>query len=180
MLCEKCKERPATVHYTEIVNNQKREMHLCEVCAREEGMGSFGFFPQLDLHNFLAGILEPEPAGIKVRPSAVRCPACNLTEREFAAQGLLGCGECYNHFGTRLEPVLRRIHGAATHVGKKPARTAPASCRRTAGQDAGAEEIARLKAELAEAVAREEFERAAELRDRIRALEQKHPEQKHK
>ncbi|MGQ9754967.1 MAG: UvrB/UvrC motif-containing protein, partial [Desulfotomaculales bacterium] len=74
----------------------------------------------------------------------------------------------------------RRIHGAATHVGKKPARTATASCRRTAGQDAGAEEIARLKAELAEAVAREEFERAAELRDRIRALEQKHPEQKHK
>ncbi|MGQ9755924.1 MAG: hypothetical protein ACUVRF_08205, partial [Desulfotomaculales bacterium] len=149
MLCEKCKERPATVHYTEIVNNQKREMHLCEVCAREEGMGSFGFFPQLDLHNFLAGILEPEPAGIKVRPSAVRCPACNLTEREFAAQGLLGCGECYNHFGTRLEPVLRRIHGAATHVGKKPARTAPAAGRGPAGRAAGGAGRGRGEAGLA-------------------------------
>lgn len=168
MLCEKCKERPATVHYTEIVNNQKREMHLCEVCAREEGVGTFGFFPQLDLHNFLAGILEPEPTGLKVRPAEVRCPACGLTEGEFAAQGLLGCGECYNHFTARLEPVLRRIHGATRHVGKTPAKAVAVQGR----QATRADEIERLKAELAEAVAREEFERAAELRDRIRTLEQ--------
>lgn len=169
MLCEKCRERPATVHYTEIVNNQKREMHLCEVCAGKEGIGTFSFFPQVDLHNFLAGILEPGPAGVKLRPTQTSCPVCGLTESEFASQGLLGCGECYRHFGARLEPVLRRIHGATRHVGKAPRVAMPAARRRAAEAD----EIARLKAELEEAVAREEFERAAELRDRIRALEQK-------
>jgi protein arginine kinase activator len=155
------------VHYTEIVNNQKREMHLCEVCAAEEGVGTFNLFPQVDLHNFLAGILQPGPAGVKVRP-VQKCPACGLTEGEFTAQGLLGCGECYNHFGARLEPVLRRIHGATRHVGKTPVTKASPAARRKA---TAADEIARLKAELEEAVAREEFERAAELRDRIRALE---------
>ncbi len=58
MQCERCNERPATVHLTEITNGQKQETHLCEVCAKEIQLQGFGLLPQMNLHNFLAGLLN--------------------------------------------------------------------------------------------------------------------------
>ncbi|RDV84749.1 UvrB/UvrC motif-containing protein [Ammonifex thiophilus] len=161
MLCERCHKRPATVHYTEIVNNQKKELHLCEECAREMGV-SFGFPPQFPFHSLLSGLFFP--AGEEVEAEReVRCPRCGLTEREFAARGLLGCPQCYSALRPAVEQVLRRVHGVARHTGKAPRRQKEVVGKLT--------EIERLRRELAEAVRREEYERAAELRDRIRELE---------
>ncbi|SHJ51917.1 UvrB/UvrC motif-containing protein [Desulfofundulus thermosubterraneus] len=167
MECERCHQRPATVHLTEIINNEKRTMRLCEQCARELQAQAMGFFPQINLHNFLAGLLHNEfgfpTTGPTVAPAGARCEACGLTEAQFARQGLLGCGECYRYFGPRLEPVFRRIHGNTCHTGKVP--------ERTGGKVRVINRIERLKAQLREAISREEFERAAELRDTIRELE---------
>lgn len=165
MECERCHQRPATVHVTQIVNGDKRTMRLCEECAREIQVGTMGFFPQIDFHNFLSGLLHEFgfPTGPAVVTAGARCGACGLTEERFARQGLLGCGECYRYFGPRLEPVLRRIHGHTRHVGKVP--------ERTGGRMRLKNRLERLKAELQAAVSREEFERAAELRDKIRELE---------
>ncbi|WP_027356997.1 UvrB/UvrC motif-containing protein [Desulfofundulus thermocisternus] len=167
MECERCHQRPATVHWTEIINNEKRTMRLCEQCARELQAQAMGFFPQINLHNFLAGLLHNEfgfpTTGPAMAPAGARCEACGLTEAQFARQGLLGCGECYRYFGPRLEPVFRRIHGNTRHTGKVP--------ERTGGKMRVINRLERLKAQLREAVSREEFERAAELRDAIRELE---------
>ncbi|MBO8129335.1 MAG: UvrB/UvrC motif-containing protein [Peptococcaceae bacterium] len=163
MLCEKCQERNATVHYTEIVNGQKREMHLCEECAREEQVGSFSFSPQLNLHHFLAGLMGPETGRTFIPGNQLQCRACGLTEREFRRTGLLGCAECYEQFSSWLKPLLRRIHGTVRHTGKIP--------ERTGGQSKQRRELQRLKQELQAAVSQERFEEAAKLRDRIRELE---------
>lgn len=162
VLCERCNKRPATVHYTEITNNKKQELHLCEECARETGVGSF-MMPQLVLHDFLGGLFQQEPQAL-VEPVSRECPRCGLREREFARRGLLGCSDCYAVFRPAVDQVLRRIHGTVKHTGKLPRRT---------GKKTGVQrELKRLRQELEAAVRREEYEKAAELRDRIRELEQ--------
>ncbi len=165
MYCEECQKRPATVHFTQIVNNKKTELHLCEECARhhQEFPFSFNFEPNFSIHKFLAGLLD----GVPVEVPAVetpQCPNCGLTYGQFGQIGRFGCSECYRAFGRGLEPLIRRVQGNDRHTGKVP--------RRAGGKLSFKREIEKLRAELQEAVRQEAYERAAELRDRIRRLEQ--------
>lgn len=165
MNCERCQERPAVVHLTEIINNKKRTLHLCEQCAREVQAESFGLIPQMNLHNLLASFFSNQIAA-PFNSNIVqgeKCPNCGLTEAQFAQRGLLGCGDCYRQFGPRLNPVFRRIHGNARHTGKVP--------ERTGGRVKLAKDVERMKLRLREVIGREEFEEAARLRDEIRKLE---------
>ncbi|MDA8336510.1 MAG: UvrB/UvrC motif-containing protein [Peptococcaceae bacterium] len=165
MLCERCQERPATVHITEIMNSQTRKIHLCEQCARDLQAQSFGFLPQFEIHNFLAGLLGMGPGTAKSeeRTEQAACPDCGLREGQFAQNGLLGCGNCYSAFYEQMQPLVKRIHGHDRHTGKVP--------ERTGGYARLIQQVERLKEELRQAVAREEFEAAAGLRDRIKELE---------
>lgn len=163
MLCERCQQNPASVHVTQIINNQKTELHLCQECARElEPQWHWDF----SLPKFLAGLLNYEPSlGVSLEQESSRCGECGLTFSQFQQSGRLGCPECYRYFAKRLEPLIRRLHGSNHHRGKVP--------RRAGGNLRLMREIERLRLELQELVAREEFERAAQIRDRIRELEAK-------
>lgn len=172
MKCERCQERPATVHVTKIINNEKTEMHLCEVCAQKTGseMG-FLFEPDFSFHNLLAGLLESElglqnkAVGSSIAAQREKCPSCGLTFSDFRQIGRLGCSECYKGFGPNLDPLLRRIHGYTVHTGKAP--------KRTGGEVRVRKEIEGLRRKLKEAVKREAYEEAAKIRDQIRAKENK-------
>lgn len=164
MLCQECRKRPATVHITRIINGRKTEMDLCEQCARDKGELEFFIEPQFPLQSFLAGLLEQQMAKPALQPDEdVRCSNCGLTYQEFARSGRLGCSHCYDEFGGRLEPVLRRIHGSPRHTGKLPARSGGAIKLR--------QNLQNLREALARAVQAENFEEAARLRDEIRRLE---------
>ena len=166
MLCERCQERPATVHYTEVINNKQRKMNLCEICAGQVQAEGFGFLPQIGLHNFLAGFLSQMPGMQQFAPPAeegAKCDVCNMPESLLAQKGLLGCGDCYRHFGQRLDPLMKRIHGSCNHIGKVPVRTG--------GRIRFVRQIEELRGQLRDAVAAEKFEQAANLRDRIKELE---------
>lgn len=172
MRCEECGQRPASVHITKIVNNEKSERHLCDECARvyQEGlnvMGGLGIDPGFSLHKFLASLLSHEP-GHHIGPGrmvekAALCPGCGLTYDQFKETGRLGCEACYQSFSGQLMPLVRRLHGSAKHAGKVPGRAA--------GWLRLKQDIERMRQQLQEAVSREEFEKAAQLRDRIRELE---------
>lgn len=153
--------RKATVHLTQIVNGKKTERHLCAQCAHRHE-NEFLLEPQFSIHNLLAGLLEgwQPPAGAA---QDLRCSRCGLRYREFARTGLLGCSQCYEEFKDQLEPVLRRIQGQVRHTGKVPACAGP--------QVHLGRRLEQLRTRLREAVAREEYEQAAKLRDEIRALE---------
>jgi len=168
MLCEHCREREAVIHLTQIQNSQVTTLHLCEPCAAEKGVETGtppGKFP---LHDFLATLgkssTEPAEAG-----ADVPCPACGATLQDFRQTGRLGCAECYRAFDGPLRDLLRRLHGSAVHVGERYALSAsgepvPAPAPAVAG-------LSDLKERLRRAIETEDFELAAELRDRIRVLE---------
>lgn len=164
MICENCKERPATVHITKISNGEKRESNLCEVCAHAQHLGVLTQPPSV--FDFLSGLFSGETWGQPVTtafPEVIKCDNCGISYQEFAGSGLLGCSKCYDQFSEPLDKVLRRIHGATRHTGKVP--------ERRGGSIKLTKELDNLRSQLQQAVAREEFEQAAGLRDRIKGLE---------
>lgn len=168
MLCQDCQKRPATVHVTQIVNDEKNEQHLCEQCAREKGEFQFDAQPPFSIHNLLTGLMnmDAQPAGQVIGyPTKIQCENCGLTYAQFGQIGRFGCSRCYTTFGERLLPLMRRIHGSTQHVGKVPARAGGAIKLRRSIDD--------MRGQLQNLIAREEFEQAAQLRDKIRQLEAK-------
>lgn len=157
--CERC-EREATVHLTEIANGEKIEKHLCEECAAAEGITVKA---QVPLAKLLEGLAMQSAAEKEL--SALKCEMCGITFNEFRQQHLLGCPNDYKAFESVLAGLLERAHeGASMHAGKVPANAA--ADERKAG------ELLRLRSQLREAVTREQYERAAGLRDTIKKLEE--------
>lgn len=171
MLCPECGKRPATLHYTKIVNGDKTEFHLCEVCAQEKGEYMPGFENGFSFHQLLSGLLNFEPSTsdlnshATLKPQMLRCPTCGLTYSQFSKIGRFGCADCYQSFRDRLDPLFRRVHGHSQHRGKIP--------ERTKGELRIRRQLEKLKEELALKVRAEEFEEAARLRDQIRSLSEK-------
>jgi len=165
MLCDICKKNPATVHLTEIVDDQMTELHLCEECARHK---SAAMEQQFGLSDLLAGMADFGSQAKDEEPVSAKCPNCNLTYADFKKMGRLGCGECYNAFRKYLAPLLKRIHGSNKHVGKSPAVKEKAASRNgSARRKPGLDE---LKAQMQSAIQREDFEEAARLRDQIKKI----------
>jgi len=163
MKCEVCGEREASVHYKEMMNDQIRELHLCERCAEERGFGSSPG-EDFSISDLLGSMAEDESAEVQAKGGAIVCPRCGLTYPEFKASGRLGCSDCYLAFRLPLIPLLRRIHGSDRHAGKLPHGTGEAHRRM--------QEIRMMKRRLERCVEREAFEEAADLRDRIRGMEE--------
>ncbi|MDD4602152.1 MAG: hypothetical protein PHQ46_14085, partial [Negativicutes bacterium] len=83
MLCDECKKRPACMHITKIVNDQKVEKHLCEQCAQEHGHMNFSFDNNFSVHDFLKGIFKNSPSDGGASQVESACPQCGMTYRDF-------------------------------------------------------------------------------------------------
>ncbi len=167
MFCQECGKRPATLHFTKIVNGAKTEFHFCESCAREKGEGIPGTPNSFSIHSLLSGLLDFETIGSttpsSIPPAPIRCDECGLTYAQFSKIGRFGCSSCYKEFEEKLDPLLKRVHGSTVHSGKIPKRSGvQMQCKR---------EIEQFRREMHTYIEHEEFEKAAELRDRIRELE---------
>lgn len=169
MFCQECGKRPATLHFTKIVNGDKTEFHICENCAREKGEGIPGTPNSFSIHSLLSGLLDFNSSGGASHshspPQPIRCDECGLTYSQFSKIGRFGCSSCYSAFADRLNPLLKRVHSSTTHNGKIPKRSgSEIQCKR---------EIEQLRRDMQTYIEQEEFENAATLRDRIRELERK-------
>ena len=163
MLCQICGKNPASVHFTEIHDNKMSEIHVCERCAEEKGLHAAPHQHKFDIADLLAGMVDAMTTSDEERVGQVQCQRCGLAYSGFKETGRLGCSECYQAFQFQLRPLLRRIHGDTRHKGRLPARDGEGVSR--------SRQLQRMHDELNRAVEREEFERAAELRDEIRKLE---------
>lgn len=165
MLCDICHKRVAAVHLTQVVNHNKIEMYLCEQCASNNKQNNFS--SQASLNDFLSGLMgfsAPEASQyVSNKPQETVCEKCGMSYGDFQKLGKMGCENCYTIFGDKLEPLIKRIHGNLQHHGKVPEKVSR-SIKAT-------QELESLKQELNEAVRSEEYEKAAELRDRIRNME---------
>jgi len=162
MICNVCGTNEATIHLTEIVNDQMVEIHLCETCAQEKGTEFKAHFNVSDLLSGLKDLAMEVTGGEKI---LAKCPNCGLTYDEFGRTGRLGCADCYEAFARFLMPLIKRVQNANQHVGKRPSRLAPPI--------RVAQDLRELENRLQKSIAEEAFEEAASIRDQIRQLEEK-------
>lgn len=166
MVCQNCGKAQATTHIKRVVNGDTTEHHLCAHCAGDLGYTDmFSGFAPLSLSDFFSDLLGDvgrKPIGTKV----IRCPKCGNSFNDIVRDSQIGCAECYRTFFDKLAPSLERIHGRATHSGKKIEVV-----REERNEPTKEDQIERLKLKLKEAVEKQEFEQAAKLRDEIKGLE---------
>ena len=159
MKCQNCGKNNANVRYTQVVNGDKMELFLCDECANEMNIGmNFDF----GMNDVFSSFFD-DFAGLKTiaMPEITKCNSCGLTYDEFSNTGMLGCERCYDTFSNRLDGVLNRIHGSNRHLinDKKESNKKELS------------ELDKLKNELKNCIEKEEYEKAAVIRDKIKKLE---------
>lgn len=156
MLCTICKEKPATVHLTQIVGDKMQKLDLCEDCAKTKGVNDPSGFALADIMLGLGAAQEVEQAV----GTDLKCPRCGFSQADFKKSGRLGCPECYKTFAEGLAGLLKTMHKGTRHVGKSP------ESLRASREDS--DRMKSLHKKLAKAVEAEDFEQAAALRDEIK------------
>ncbi|MFA6293308.1 MAG: UvrB/UvrC motif-containing protein [Victivallales bacterium] len=175
MICEICNKNEATIHIQEIVNSQKKSLNICQECASKKN-GASSLLNGLNLadilYNISTNIPAPEETPInsldqRVAPAPiVTCGKCGWSTLKFSEKGRLGCAECYKVFKDILSLAFKNMHKGTMHVGKRPGVPS-----KEADEDTrNAIELMKLQKHLEEHILREEFEKAAEIRDRIALL----------
>lgn len=169
MLCGKCKQREATVHIVRMNGKDKVQMDLCPVCA-EKYYGKLKdkmVFSQDGSALLKAILANPQQFGSMFTGAAddKRCPVCRTTGKIIRKTGLAGCPECYKVFAEELQPIIEKVQKAGEHCGYVPEGMLESLEKKRTLQE--------LQQEIAELIEREEYEEAAVVRDKIRALEDK-------
>ncbi len=159
MKCQYC-SNPATVHMTDCVDSQKKELHLCQRCAEQHQMVKK---QELNLPVIVQNLIGQHLGPHSDELARLTCPACGIKYMEFRAQGRLGCPHDYVVFRGGLAPLLQRIHRSERHVGKSPHRS-------VLPPEQQAERV-ELRRRLQLAIDREAYEEAAHIRDLLRRKE---------
>jgi protein arginine kinase activator len=161
MLCQNCHKNIATVHLTKIMNNEKTQTDLCQQCAMQQNWLNISL--PMEVSNFLGGFIKfhSEQGSPSVETAGI-CKKCGMSFGEFLQTGKMGCENCYEQFGARITPLIKRMHRNINHTGKIPGKLF---------KDMAAEKkVDILEKELQTAVKNEEYEKAAVLRDKIKAV----------
>jgi protein arginine kinase activator len=159
MKCQSCSSK-ATVHFTDIIKGNKKEVHLCQSCAEQKQLIKN---QELNFPAILQNLIGQHVGQLTDALARLTCPACGIKYMEFRAEGRLGCPNDYEVFRVGLEPLLQRLHRSLRHKGKTP-RHGPSLGRTSA-------EVIELRNRLRQAVETEAYEEAAQLRDLIRQKE---------
>jgi protein arginine kinase activator len=161
MICESCGKNEAHVHLTKIINGQKQELNICESCEEELE----GFQSPFSFQNILSGIMDYMSPGVQtVKSYEATCKNCGATYNHFKRYGLLGCSECYMTFAPYINTVIKRVQGNTEHTGKIPQKLGKGVLEKR--------RLKKLKEDLQKAIASEEFENAAEIRDKINSYKE--------
>ena len=163
MLCNVCKLNEAKVHLTQIVGDKMQKVDLCEDCSKEKGVVDPTSYSLAELFLNPAAAAAPAAEAEASAPgSDVRCPTCGYSQADFKKAGRFGCSDCYTTFGEGLETMLKAMHKGTRHIGKMPA-----ALQQTRVE---AQKLKLLQKKLDKAVAEENYEEAAQLRDEIKRL----------
>jgi len=166
MQCQVCKKNEATIHLTEITDGVRAEMHICEHCAQEEGIAVKS---QIPLNELLSSLLAVQPTdeelfGPSEKETSASCSHCGFTLDQFRKEAVLGCPYDYEVFEKPLRRLIKKAHnGNTTHCGKVPSKTSTGTKKQI--------QLITLRQRLDAAVQSEDYELAAELRDKIKKYE---------
>ncbi|MEG0181000.1 MAG: UvrB/UvrC motif-containing protein [Peptostreptococcaceae bacterium] len=173
MLCQKCHEKMASVFISSIVNGTETKTYLCDDCAKDYQLFNFNMEEPFSIKDIMEKLKVEEElvnnkkllkVDIENKNKEVICTNCYSTYDEYRETGKLGCSKCYEVFEKQLKPIMKNIYGYAEYIGKIPNINGTHIYIN--------HEIKILKADLNMAVEKEEYEKAASIRDKIRELEE--------
>ena len=178
MLCENCGKKEANVKYTEVINGDKKEMHLCEECSKKLGIDELHFnMPSLDFPNFFGDLLsdyeENDFLPNFIKEKQLKCDKCGMTFEEFTNMGKFGCDECYSVFSNKIDTMLKNIHGDNRHIGRIGKISAKNNINLNSEDKTEYKnnKVDELKEKLKQLIKDEKYEEAAIVRDEIRREE---------
>lgn len=165
MICPYCKEREATIHYTEVINGNVNKIHICEECAKKKGIDAELPFSFSDVFSALSkGIDQITQSPAAATDAKLACPVCSMQIQDLLKQGRMGCAECYETFEAIVKDILHNVQKSPSHIGKTPkkfVRSADVKRRITEREKA-----------LKQAISEERYEDCVILRDEIRKLKE--------
>lgn len=160
MKCESCGKNEATLRYYENINGVKQELHLCSKCASKFGFSSFS--------DIFSPIFNVVPKMFIEETKEDKCDNCGYTFEKYLKNGYFGCPNCYVAFENNLDDLLLRLQGKKRHIEIEENKNGVKKNQLTKE-----EKIAIMKGELADLVKKEEYEKAAILRDKIKKMQEK-------
>lgn len=161
MKCDVCQSEEASVFFSQLIEGKLKKVNLCKTCAAEKGVTDPTGFALADM---LQGMGQESVTEKRIAPGERVCDECGFTQSDFKKTGRFGCAHCYEVFSEGLESLLEAMHKRTQHRGKVPRRFQASMAQR--------KRLGELRGQLEEAVAAEDYERAAGLRDEISRLEQ--------
>ncbi len=164
MKCECCHQKEATIHLTQVIDGEVKKLNLCQACAVKNGIDLNSPISITDVLLGLGSQPDAKKKSSLMSELDLSCSRCQMTRADFKKNARLGCPECYKAFMGELNALIQAMHHSRQHVGKIPARQGN-EARLTA-------QIASLQKDIETAIAKEEYEIAANLRDKIRSLKQ--------
>lgn len=197
MLCQNCGKNEVNFRYTQIVNGVKKEMALCDKCARELGLENIDFSMPINFSSFFGDFFHEAESLLPsfAKTNMLECNHCGMTFDDFVNQGEFGCGDCYITFADRILPVLKKLHGANTHIGreyreaideltdnksrfeanqKQKTKTENKQSNPSKEEKEKIEQtnkLEKLQKDLQKAIKEERYEDAAKIRDEIKKIE---------
>ena len=180
MLCDNCGKREANVRYTENINGKVKELNLCEECSKKLGIGQMDFSMPMDFSNFFGDFIEeftkPEWMPLLSNVKTLTCNNCGYTFDDIVNTGKLGCPNCYEVFESELDPIIKRIQGTNSHVGrigkiidnKIDEKYGKGKKEQDSNKKEGKTKLEQLQEDLKTAIKEERYEDAAKIRDEIK------------
>ncbi len=176
MKCQNCGKNEVTFRYTQVINGVKKEMNLCDNCAKELGLKDMNFSMPISFSSFLSDFFNDYENTLIpsfVGTQSLQCKSCGTVFDDFVNSGEFGCASCYDLFENRISPILKNLQGSNTHVGRGYREITPsvgnnASTKKTAKKEES--KLDKLQKDLQKAIKDERYEDAAKIRDEIKKL----------
>ena len=166
MKCDKCRNKDAILNIIKISNGDEKTLWLCGDCAKElmQISAAKDDSDEGKVQSVLTGFLQALNTSKKISEiEKIVCENCGFTYKDFKNSGKLGCENCYEVFKTQIRPVIKRVHGDLEHIGKIPKKSGAEVLKNKT--------VKKLKIDLQKAIIEEEYEKAAIIRDEIKAVE---------
>lgn len=180
MLCQNCGKNEVTFRYTQVINGVKKEMNLCDTCAKELGLKDINFNMPISFSSFLSDFfneyndnLLPSFIGTEEK----KCNSCGTTFDNFVNTGEFGCSNCYDIFENRISSILKNLQGANRHIGRGYKEIMPKAdseektVKKVSNKEKKETKLEKLQKDLQKAIKDERYEDAAKIRDEIKKIE---------
>jgi protein arginine kinase activator len=156
MVCQICQRKEALYHIPKIINNEIVYIHLCNICANKNNFHEIPNGLDDKLNSLLEGLLKSGQRDDRGSLPGLKCSVCKTTLKDFQKDKILGCSHCYEVFSDYLLKKSDKKYTVYTRqhlLADLPKK------------------LDLYKKELKKAVEREDFEKAAVLRDKINTCE---------